>query len=144
MLAVSWPHWVFPHSRRVCFPCLHCLGSRLLCRELSEAVPGLYALPRSKLLRFSFSGTPQRHSLGWACALCPSQVWAAQATRCLESTVTPRCNVSYHLPHTSRSICWVAAGLPVLGGPCVSSGELISGCDRPRVCQPPRIPTSLG
>ena len=42
--------------------------------ELSKVGLGLYALPRSKLLRFSFSGTPQRHSLGWACALCPSQV----------------------------------------------------------------------
>ena len=54
--------------------------------ELSKVGLGLYALPRSKLLRFSFSGTPQRHSLGWACALCPSQVWAAQATRCLVTT----------------------------------------------------------
>ena len=41
------------------FPCLHCLGSRLLFRELSEAGPGLYALPRSKPLRFRYSGTPQ-------------------------------------------------------------------------------------
>ena len=36
VLSVSRPHWVCPHSQRVCFPCLHCLGSRLLCRELSE------------------------------------------------------------------------------------------------------------
>ena len=49
-----------PHSRRVCFPSLQCSGSRLLCMELSEAGPGLHALPRSKLLRFRFSGTPQR------------------------------------------------------------------------------------
>ena len=40
--------------------------------ELSEAGPGLHALP--KLLRFRFSGAPQRHRLGWACVLCPSQV----------------------------------------------------------------------
>ena len=51
---MSRPHWVCPRSRRVCFPCLHCLGSRLLCQELSEAGPGLYALPRSKLLRFRY------------------------------------------------------------------------------------------
>ena len=37
------PHWVCPPSQRVCFPCLHCLGSRLLCWELSEAGPGLHA-----------------------------------------------------------------------------------------------------
>ena len=29
----------------------HCLSSRLLYRELSEAGPGLHALPRSKTLR---------------------------------------------------------------------------------------------
>ena len=67
---MSQPHWVCPHSGCVCFPCLHCLGSRLLCQELSEAGPGLYALPRSKPLRFRYSGTPQRCRLGWACILC--------------------------------------------------------------------------
>ena len=40
--------------------------------ELSKVGPGLCALPRSKLLRFRFSGTPQRHRLSWACVLCPS------------------------------------------------------------------------
>ena len=32
-LAVFRPHWVCPCSRRVCFPRLHCSGSRLLYRE---------------------------------------------------------------------------------------------------------------
>ena len=32
VLTVSGPHWVCPHSRHVCFPSLHCSGSRLLCR----------------------------------------------------------------------------------------------------------------
>ena len=32
-LAVFQPHGVCPHSRYVCFPCLHCSGSRLLYRE---------------------------------------------------------------------------------------------------------------
>ena len=98
VLAVSWPHWVCPRSRRVCFPCLHCLGSRLLCRELSEACPVLYALPRSKLLRFRYSGSPQRHRLGWACVLCPSQVRAAQATRSLASSFTATVASPYLLP----------------------------------------------
>ena len=79
VLTVSQPHWVCPHSQRMCFPSLHCSGSRLLCRELSEVGPELDALPRSKAL--SFSGTPQRRRLGWACILCPSQVQAAQVTR---------------------------------------------------------------
>ena len=79
VLAVFQLYWVStPHppplSRCVCFPSLHCLGSRLLCREMSEAGLWLYALPRSELLRFRFLGTPQRRRLGWACLLCPSQV----------------------------------------------------------------------
>ena len=77
VLAVFQAHWVWLCSRHVCFPCLHCSGSRLLCQELSKASPGLYALPRSKPLRFRFLGTPQRHRLSWACVLCPSQDQAA-------------------------------------------------------------------
>ena len=57
--------------------------------ELSEAGPGLCGIPRSKSLRFSFLGTPERCRLGWACVLCPSQVRAAQASRCLASTLSP-------------------------------------------------------
>ena len=90
VLAVFQSHWVCPHSQRVYFHDLHFSGSRLLCLELSEAGPGLRALPRSKLLRVRFSGTPQRHRLSWACILHPSQVGAAQVTRCLVSAVTPR------------------------------------------------------
>ena len=57
--------------------------------ELSKAGPGFRALPRSKILRFRFSGTPQRHKLSWACVLCLSQVLATQATRCLASALSP-------------------------------------------------------
>ena len=31
----------------------------------------MYALPRSKPLRFRYLGSPQRHRLSWACVLCP-------------------------------------------------------------------------
>ena len=93
MLTVSQPQEVCPRSRYVCFPSLHFSGSRLLCKELSEVGPGLHALPRSKPLRYRFSGTPQRRRLCWACILCPCEVWASQVTRCLLSTVTPRYGV---------------------------------------------------
>ena len=56
----------------------HHSGSRLLHQEPSEASPGLHAPPWSKLLRLRHSGSPQRRRLSWACALCPSQVRAAQ------------------------------------------------------------------
>ena len=85
---------VCPRLRCVCFPCLQCLGSRLLCWELSEAGPGLYALPRSKPPRFRYLGSPQRRRLSWACILCPSQVRAAQVTRCLVRAVS----ATYRLP----------------------------------------------
>ena len=140
-LAVSQPHWVCPRSRSrsVCFPGLCCSGSRLLCRELSEAGPGLYALPRSKPLRFRYSGTPQRCRLSWACVLCPSQVRAAQVTRSLASVVT----ATYHLSRPCRSVFWVYNQHTFSGVPCVYSGELVSGCDPPSGCQPSRIPRSL-
>ena len=94
------------------FPWLHCLGSRLLCRGLSEAGPGLYALPRSKPLRLRYLGSPQRHRLGWACVLCSSQVRAAQVTRCLASMVA----ATYRLPCPCHSVLWVYSWCTFLGG----------------------------
>ena len=49
---------------------------------------------------------------------------------------------SYPLPHPSHSVFWVHSH--VSGVPCVSSGELISGCDPPDGCQLSRIPGRLG
>ena len=144
VLAVSRPHWVCHRSRHVCFPCLCCLGSRLLCRELSEAGPGLHAPPRSKPLRFGYLDTLQRHRLGWACVLCPSQVQAAQVTRCLASSRPQLKAATYCLPHPCCSVFWVYSRCAFSGVPCVSSGELISGCDPPSRCRPSRIPRSLG
>ena len=77
----------------------------MLRREPSEAGPGLLAPPRSKPLRFRHSGSPQRHRLGWACVLCPSQVLAAQVMRCLASAVA----VTYHPPATWFSACTTSA-----------------------------------
>ena len=111
--------------------------------ELSKEGPGLRALPRSKLLVFRFSGTPPRHRLGWACGLCPSQVRAAQATRCLVSALSQVCGASHHLPSFSQSVSWVHSESTISGVPCVSSAELISGCDPPGGCQQSRIPGRL-
>ena len=112
MFSVSQPLWVFPPSWCVCFPCLHCLGSRLFCRELSEAGPGLYALPRFKPLRFRYSGTPQRCRLGWVCVLCPSQVraaqvtgaWHAQSLRLMASLSLPLCFLGVQMVHFLRCV----------------------------------------
>ena len=54
VLAVSQPHWVCPRSERVCFPCLHCLGSRLLCWKPLQPALGCMHFPG---LSCSGSGT---------------------------------------------------------------------------------------
>ena len=66
----------------MCFLGLHCSGSReeLSAGVLSKAGLPFWALHRSKPLRVL--GIPQGHRVGWVCILCPSQVQAAQATRC--------------------------------------------------------------
>ena len=76
-------------THRVCaFPVFTAQAPGCSTGELSEAGPGLCGIPRSKSLRFSFLGTPERCRLGWACVLCPSQVGAAQASRCLASALS--------------------------------------------------------
>ena len=60
-----------PVHSSMCFLGLNCSGSRVLCRALSKAGPAFCALPRSKPLRFRFSGTPQGHRLSWACFFVP-------------------------------------------------------------------------
>ena len=79
----------------VCGECSQCMdhsGSAAApgcsARALSKAGPAFHVLPRSELLRFRFSGTPQEHRLGWVCVLCPSLVRAAQATGCLVSALS--------------------------------------------------------
>ena len=133
VLTVSRPHWVCPHSRRVCFPSLHCSGSRLLCQELSEADPGLHAFPSSTPLRFRFSGTPQRCRLTWwGLHFVPFPGPSCSGDQVLGKHSRPQVGaVTYRLPHPCCSAFWVHNRRGFSGMPCVSSGELISGCDPP-------------
>ena len=93
MYGSAWSAWAalgFPLIHGVCaFPFYTAQAPGCSAGELSKAGPGLHAHPRSKPLRFRFSGTPQRCRLGWACVLCPSQVRAAQVTRYLVSALSP-------------------------------------------------------
>ena len=111
---------------------------------LQGAGPGLHALPRSKPLRFRFSGTPERRRLGWACILCPFQFRAAQVTRCLASAHAPGGRGVLAPPGPSRWVSWVRSRSTLSDVLYVSSGELISDCDPPGGCQPSRIPERLG
>ena len=106
-------HTGFVSAHSVCaFPVYTAQASGCSAVELSKVGPGLHALPRSKPLRFRFSGIPQRCRLSWACVLCPSEVRAAQGDQLLGEHTLPRCSASYHLPGPSCLISWVAVGAP--------------------------------
>ena len=146
VLTVIQPHWVCPRSRSVCFPCLHCSGFRLLCRELSDAGPGLHALPRSKPLRFRFSTKYSTKVQTWL-GLCfvPFPGSSSSGDQVLgEHSHRQVGGASYRLLRPSCSVFCVYNRCAFSGVPCVSSGELISGCDPPGGCQLSRIPRSLG
>ena len=104
----------------------------MLCQQLSEVGPGLRALSRSKPLRFRFSSTPPRCELSWACILCPFQVRAAQVTKCLAITVTPRWAV--HLTTSPIPAAWFSRctrGAPSQICRVSSSMTLPAGVSRP-------------
>ena len=142
-LAVLGPHWVCPTHGVCAFPVYIAQAPGCSAAELSKAGPGSHTLPRSKLLRFRFLGTPPRYRLGWTCVLCRSHVQAAQTTRCLVSALSQVCGASHHLPSLSCSVSCVHKESPVSGVLCVSPAELISGCDPPGKCPPSRIPETL-
>ena len=77
-----------PRSRRVCFPRLHCSGSRLLCGERALSRLHFPGLSRSG------SGFPVPHKgLGWACVLC----LPVRATQAARSRLGARCVCSGEL-----------------------------------------------
>ena len=69
-LAEFRPHWVCPVQGCLCFPRLHCSGSRLLYME--------WAL---RWVRFQFSGSPQKRGFGCACILSLPWTERVQAAR---------------------------------------------------------------
>ena len=101
------------------FPGLHCSGSgsQVLHKGTDSVGPVFCALPRSEQHRLP--GAWQGHSpqLG---------------------------GKSYHLSCPSCLVSWVHSGSTISAVLCISSEELISGCDPPVGCQPSRIPGRLG
>ena len=103
---------------------------------LSKVGPAFCELPRSKPLRFRFLGTLQGHRLGWSCFV-PFPGPSRSGDQVLGNCTVP----------DWLCVCWswlfsllVRHKSTVSGVPCVSSGELISGCDPPGRYQPSRIP----
>ena len=92
-------------------------GSRVLHKGTDSVGPEFYALPRSEQLGRPIAWRAHSPHVG-QCILSPPWSWL---------------------------LCFpVHSGSAVSGVPCVSSGELISGCNPPGRCQPSRIPGKLG
>ena len=101
------------------FPGLSCSGSgsRVFHKGTDSAMPVFCALPRSKQLR-------------------RLDVWQAHSPHVGSA--------SYHLPGSSHSVSWMCSGSAISGVPCVSFGELMSGCDLPGRSQTSRISGRVG
>ena len=92
-------------------------GSQVLHKGADLIGPAFGALPRSEQLRW------------------PGARWAQSPPVGAES---------YLLPRPSHRVFWVYSRRAFSGMPCVSSGDLISGCDPPSRRRLSRIPKSLG
>ena len=118
--------------------CVLLLSTLLRLQAALQGVgPELCAFPRPKLLRFRFSGTPQRCRLDWACVLCLPHLSSSGSQELDEGTL-PGFGAPYPLRGPSLSF-WAHQS----GAPCVPSGKLISGCDPTGRCRPSRISRSL-
>ena len=95
-------------------------------RAVSKAGPAFHTLPRSKWLRFP--GTPQGHRLSCVCVLCHTQVQTAQSTRCFGEHTLPG-GPCILITSPVLVAQFPGCATTVSGVPCVSSRELISGCD---------------
>ena len=138
-------HTEFAPTHGVCaFPVYTAQAPGCSAGELSKVGPGLCALPRFKPPRFRFSvlhkGTD---SVGPAFCALPRSEQLRRPGAWQEHT--PQLSgESYHLPYPSCSVSCMCSGSAISGVLCVSSGELISGCDPPGRCQASRIPGRLG
>ena len=113
-LAVSGPHWVCPCSRCVCFPSVHCSGSRLLQGNSLKRALGCVHFPGlsrsgsgSQVLHNgtdsagpAFCALPGSEQLGectlsrWAARLITSPVPAARISGCAAGVLSQMCHVS--------------------------------------------------
>ena len=118
-------HTGFAPGCSVCFPRPHCSGYMLLYRERALSCRQL-----------QFSGTPQKHRLGWAC-VCAFPARAAQAARSLTSALSP------DVVHLIPSAVPASDSAGRSREPSVCSGELVSSRDPPSGCQPSRISGGL-
>ena len=109
----------------VCFPRLHCSGSRLLYREWALSCvhfPGLSCSDSGFRVLHKGAG-----SVGPAFCAFPSR--NSSGSQELDGHTLPGCSAPYPLRGPSLSFLTHRCGAP-----CVPSGKLISGCDPPSRC----------
>ena len=129
----------------------HCEQISLVCVGSAHSVWATLGLPPlmvcilswSTLLRLQVA--LQGNCLKWVLGCVHFPGLSHSGGQVLGECTLPRwASESYHLPRPSRWVSWVCSGSAFSGVPCVSSGELISGCDPPGGCQLSRIPGRLG
>ena len=105
-----------------------CVLSRSTLLRLQVALQGKcpkHALGCVHFPGLSHSGSGSRvlhKGTGWACVLCPSQVRAAQVSRCFASALPQVYRMSYRLPRPSHSVSWVHRKSAISSLPCVLWG----------------------
>ena len=138
-------HTEFAPTHGVCaFPVYTAQALGSSSGELSEAGPGLHTLPKSKPLRFRFLGCSTKAQTWLGLRFVPFPSPSSSGDQVLGERTLPSCSKSYHFPGPCHLVSWLHSGSAVSGVLCVSSGELISGCDPPGRCQPYRIPERSG
>ena len=146
VLAVSRPHWVCPAPGVSAFPVYTAQALGCSPRNCLRRALGCMHFPG---LRRSGSGSQVLHRgadlLGWGLHFVPFPGPSCSGDQVLGKHSRPQVGaVTYRLPRPSCSVFRVYNRRGFSGVPCVSSGELISGCDPPGGCRPSRIPGSLG
>ena len=129
-VTVFWPHWVCPCSRHVCFPHLHCSGSRPHYREQALSCvhfPGLICSDSGFWILHKRADSVGR-------AFCALLSQSSSGNQELEECTLPGGSALYPFCGPSLSFHGRQWGMP-----CIPSRKLISGCDPPGGCQPSRI-----
>ena len=130
-------YWVCP--QRVCFPSLHCSGSRLLCQGTVYGGPRLACTSHIYATQVQILGYSTKAQTWLGLRFVPFPGPSGSGSQVFSERTLPRCGASYHLPCPTYSVSWER----ISGVPCVSSGELTSGCNPPGGCQPSRIQEDL-
>ena len=132
--SVSWVQW---ERRLRCVVCLFwgAQVTRCLVRALSPSAECLITSPSRPL---GFLG-----AVGVLAQVCCVSLLRSSGDQMLGEGTLPKCGTSYHFPVLAT---WFPGCSRSMGSgvPCVSSEELISGCDPPGRCQLSRIPGRLG